>query len=99
MAAASGALRASKSAENAASVSAGAGAAPCAAESATPASAASACFRSALRRFDVWFAKLCGIDRNVQLHVAELEVVAAVEPCVCPAERKLDSADIAVVAV
>src|SRR2546426_2275515 len=47
----------------------------------------------------VRFAKFDGVDWDIRLHIAELEIVAAVQPCECPAERKLDSADIAVVGV
>src|SRR5215467_12409504 len=99
---AAGAVRAVKKSEKAVST---AGVAPCAAESTTLASAATTRGGSAtaraerLRLSDIWFAELRGVDRHVQLDVAELEVVAAVEPGERPAERKLDPADVAVVRV
>src|SRR3954469_2028664 len=81
----------------------------CAADSATPASTAAAPVRRAKRRLprtgtlrllsERRFAKSRRVDRHVQLHVGELEIVAAVEPGERPAERELDSADVAVLGV
>src|SRR5262249_51235895 len=94
---ASSVVRALKKRENAASI---AGADGCVAANTTPPDSTTASRRArALRCGEERLSKLRSIDRNVQLHVAELEVVAAVEPCERPAVRKLDAADVTVVGV